>query len=75
MARLVAAFFIIILLVIFASQNLDPIMVRFVFGSAVNVPLIIVIIGAFVAGYALALFSFIIRLSKRNRNKRFLPPT
>ncbi|MBF0127349.1 MAG: DUF1049 domain-containing protein [Magnetococcales bacterium] len=52
-----------ILLLIFTSQNMHVITVRFVFGSPVEMPMILALLGAFVAGFAVSTFSHIVRVS------------
>ncbi len=39
--------------------------VRFVFGEAVEMPVILALAGAFIAGFALAIFYFIVRAGSK----------
>jgi len=65
---------IIILLVIFASQNMHDTSVHIVMGSPIEVPLILIIAGAFLAGYVTALISFVVAApAKKHKAKQELP--
>ncbi|MBF0610890.1 MAG: LapA family protein [Magnetococcales bacterium] len=68
MARLVASLILAILLLIFASQNMHAVSVRLVFGSPVELPMIMVISGAFVAGFAVATFVHIVQAARRKKS-------
>lgn len=59
---------IAILLLAFASQNMMVVPVRFIFGPAIEMPLILVIAGAVVVGFALATFRL---FTRPRRPKRF----
>lgn len=61
MARLFVSLIFSIFLLIFSSQNMHNVEVRFVFGEPVEMPMILVVAGAFVSGFALAIFTLIIR--------------
>ena len=65
MVRLVVSLIFAIFLLIFASQNMHEIEVRFVFGEPVDMPMILAIAGAFVCGFALAIFTIIVRSSDK----------
>ncbi|MBF0422601.1 MAG: DUF1049 domain-containing protein [Magnetococcales bacterium] len=69
MVRLVISLIFAIFLLIFASQNMHGTEVRFVFGEAVEMPLILALAGAFIAGFALAVFYFIIRTGQRKPDR------
>ncbi|MBF0370613.1 MAG: DUF1049 domain-containing protein [Magnetococcales bacterium] len=69
MVRLVLSLIFAIFLLIFASQNMHEIEVRFVFGEAVEMPMILAIAGAFVSGFALATFNFILRRGSRYEDR------
>ncbi len=56
-----------VLLLIFASQNMHETPIRFIVGPSVTLPLILILAGAFIAGFALATFSQLVRKSGRNR--------
>lgn len=57
-----------IFLVIFATQNMDPVWVRFVFGPAVRMPIIVLVASSALLGYALATFNMLLR--NRREKKR-----
>ncbi|MBF0357370.1 MAG: LapA family protein [Magnetococcales bacterium] len=61
MVRLVVSLLFAIFLLIFASQNMHEIVVRFVFGEPVEMPMILAVAGAFVCGFALAIFTILVR--------------
>ncbi len=63
MVKLVFSLILAILLLIFTSQNMHAITVRFVFGSPVEMPMILALLGAFVAGFAVSTFNNIVRAS------------
>lgn len=65
MGKLIVSLILAILLLIFSTQNLHPVWVRFIVGPAVQLPVIVVLAGAFVAGYALAVFSQIIKGARK----------
>lgn len=67
MAKLVFSLILAILLLIFASQNMHEVQLRLVFGSAVELPMILVVASAFVAGYALATFNYILRVTTKKK--------
>ncbi|MBF0139416.1 MAG: DUF1049 domain-containing protein [Magnetococcales bacterium] len=69
MVRLVISLIFAIFLLIFASQNMHGTAVRFVFGEAVEMPLILALAGAFIAGFALAIFYFIIRTGSKKPDR------
>lgn len=69
MFKAMLSLIVIILLVIFSSQNMEHTPVNMVLGGPVSVPLILVIAGAFIAGYATALFTFVISASKKKKTK------
>ena len=61
MVKLVVSLILAIILLIFTSQNMHLVAVRFVFGSPVEMPMILAFLGAFVAGFAIATFTHIVR--------------
>ncbi len=65
MGKLIVSLILAILLLIFSTQNLHPVWVRFIVGPAVQLPVIVILAGAFVAGYALAVFSQIIKGARK----------
>ncbi|MEO5370379.1 MAG: LapA family protein [Magnetococcus sp. DMHC-1] len=54
-------------LLIFSSQNMHEVTVRFVFGEPVEMPLIVAIAGAFILGFAVAVFTFLVRTGTRGK--------
>ena len=60
----------IVLLLIFSSQNMEHAEIHAVAGRPFSAPLILIIAGAFIAGYATALFTFIMKQSKRKDKNR-----
>ena len=71
MVRLVISLVFAIFLLIFASQNMHEIEVRFVFGEPVEMPMILAIAGAFVSGFALAIFTVIVRSGDKKSDDDF----
>jgi uncharacterized integral membrane protein len=69
--RLVISLIFAIFLLIFASQNMHEIEVRFVFGEPVDMPMILAIAGAFVCGFALAIFTIIVKGSDKKSDDEF----
>ena len=70
MFKSVVVLIFILLLVIFSSQNMEHAEIHVVAGRPLQLPLILIIAGAFIAGYATALFTFIIKQSKRKDKNR-----
>ncbi|MBT7307646.1 MAG: LapA family protein [Gammaproteobacteria bacterium] len=70
MFKSVVVLIFILLLLIFSSQNMEHASIHVVTGRPLQIPLILIIAGAFVAGYATALFTFIMKQSKRNNKNR-----
>lgn len=58
------------MLLIFSSQNMDEAEIHMVAGNPLQIPLILIIAGAFIAGYATALFVFIMKQTKRKDKNR-----
>lgn len=67
MGKLVSVLIMALLLLIFASQNMHPVWIRFITGSPVQMPLIVIIVGSLIVGFAIATFNHIIRTAKQNR--------
>jgi uncharacterized integral membrane protein len=65
--RILAYFIVIIVLIVFATQNMEPVTIYLVVGPPVAVPLIVAIVLAFIFGYAFALFGLLLGAAKRNR--------
>ncbi|CAK0757353.1 Magnetosome protein MamL [Gammaproteobacteria bacterium] len=56
-----------LLVLIFASQNMHQVEIRLIFGSSFTMPLIAIIVGAFVGGFILSIFV------RKNRNRARVP--
>lgn len=67
MGKLVSVLIMALLLLIFASQNMHPVWIRFVTGPPVQMPLIVIIVGSLIVGFAIATFNHILRTAKQNR--------
>ncbi|MBF0626032.1 MAG: DUF1049 domain-containing protein [Magnetococcales bacterium] len=65
MLRLVVSLLAAVMLLIFASQNMHEVKVRFVFGPPIDMPMILAISGAFISGFALATLNFIARTGRK----------
>ncbi len=70
MFKSVVVLIFILMLLIFSSQNMEHAEIHMVAGNPLQVPLILIIAGAFIAGYATALFTFIMKQSKRKNKNR-----
>ncbi len=64
------SFLVAVLLLIFASQNMHETAVRLIIGPPVTLPLILILAGAFITGFALAIFSRWVRQSDRHRSHK-----
>ena len=67
MGKLIWTLILALLLLIFASQNMHPVWIRFITGSPVQMPLIVIIIGSLVVGFAIATVSQILRTARQNK--------
>lgn len=67
MGKLMWSLILALLMLIFASQNMHPVWIRFITGSPVQMPLIVIIVGSLIVGFAIATFSHIIRTARQNR--------
>lgn len=63
------SFLLAVLLLIFVSQNMNVVSIRFVVGPPVEMPLILVISGAFICGFVLATINHLTRKSSRTRRR------
>ncbi len=52
------------LVLIFTSQNMQDVEISLIFGTPVRMPLILIIVGAFICGFGVATF-----VARRNRNR------
>lgn len=69
MAKLIALLILALLMLIFASQNMHPVWIRFITGPPVQMPLIVVIAGSLIVGFTVATFNHIIKTARENRKK------
>lgn len=67
MGKLVSVLIMALLMLIFASQNMHPVWIRFITGSPVQMPLIVIIVGSLIVGFAIATFNHILRTARQNR--------
>lgn len=68
MVRLVVSLVFAIFLLIFSSQNMHDVEVRFVFGKPVEMPMILALAGALICGFALATFRFIVHHRRKEND-------
>ncbi|OSM08633.1 putative MamL [Magnetofaba australis IT-1] len=54
---------------IFSSQNMHDVEVRFVFGEPVEMPLILAMAGTFILGFGMATFSYIVRTASQGKKR------
>lgn len=73
MFRAVISLIVIVLLLLFASQNMEHAQVYVLAGTPARVPLILIMAICFVLGYATAILSFIFHSSRKRRSKPALP--
>nr|CRH04722.1 Conserved exported protein of unknown function, Similar to MamL [Candidatus Magnetococcus massalia] len=69
MFRLLLSLIITFFLLIFSSQNMHDAEVRFVFGEPVEMPLILALAGAFICGFGIATFSFLVQGASGRKKK------
>jgi uncharacterized integral membrane protein len=67
MGKLVWMLILALLMLIFASQNLHPVWIRFITGPPVQMPLIVIIVGSLIVGFTIATFNHIIKTARQNR--------
>ncbi len=67
MFRLIILSLLAILFIIFASQNMETVLVRFVFGPAIKVPLVLMVLMSFLAGVVV---TTLMNLMKRIRERK-----
>ncbi|MBF0212566.1 MAG: LapA family protein [Magnetococcales bacterium] len=63
------SFLLAILLLIFASQNMHAVQIRLIVGPPLDLPLILIISGAFIAGFLLSTINHLARKVMRIRRK------
>ncbi|MBF0255887.1 MAG: LapA family protein [Gammaproteobacteria bacterium] len=73
MFRAVVSLFVIVTMLIFASQNMEEAEIHVVAGRPQHVPLILIIAVSFVSGYAMAILSFIFSNSRKRKKRDNLP--
>ncbi|MBF0177241.1 MAG: LapA family protein [Magnetococcales bacterium] len=61
MFRMLLTLLVTLFLLIFSSQNMHEVTLRFVVGEPVEMPLIIAVAGAFILGFGVAVFAFLVR--------------
>ncbi|MBF0447315.1 MAG: LapA family protein [Magnetococcales bacterium] len=71
MIRLVFSLIFALFLLIFASQNMQEVEVRLVFGEPVEMPMILAIAGAFISGFALAIFTVLVRSAPKKDDDEY----
>ena len=69
MFKAVISLIIVILLIIFASQNMEDVSIHVVMGSPVEIPMILIIAVSFILGYATALFTFVMKASRSKQKQ------
>ena len=67
--RVIFYFLLIVAIGIFASQNMDMVPVYLLVGPPVEVPLIVVVVMAFIVGYGFALLAVVFRAAKGGRRR------
>ncbi len=67
--RVIFYLLVIVAIGIFASQNMSMVPVYLLVGPPVQVPLIVVVVMAFIVGYAFALLAVVFRAAKGGRRK------
>ncbi|WP_069186779.1 LapA family protein [Candidatus Terasakiella magnetica] len=68
MAKLIIYLIIAIAILLFALQNIEPVIIDFIFMAPVPVPMILVIALSFFSGFVVALFS-VARITMKKKNK------
>ena len=61
---------IILLLIIFSTQNMSHTSVHVIMGGPIQLPLILIIAVAFIAGYATALLAFVVTASRKKKKEK-----
>lgn len=69
MSRSLVSLVLSLLLLIFATQNMVPAQIRFIVGPPIEMPLILIISGAFICGFIVANVSHLARRTLRSRRK------
>ncbi len=67
MTKPVVSLLLSVLLLIFASQNMNDAEVRLIVGPPLRMPMILIISGAFICGFVLATLSGLARRSPRKK--------
>ena len=68
--RTLTYFIVVLVLIVFATQNMEPVAVYLVAGPPVTVPLIVTCALAFISGYGFALFGVLLRAARGSRRTR-----
>ncbi|QEP43978.1 hypothetical protein D5085_13130 [Ectothiorhodospiraceae bacterium BW-2] len=69
MARAFISLIVIIVLLIFASQNMEEAEIHVVTGKPMAIPMILIIAVSFICGYAVAMFSCIIITARKRKSR------
>lgn len=67
MLAMLSLIIVLIFMIIFASQNLEAVWVSFVFGPAIKIPLIILLVFSFFAGVTTSTFIGLVKIIKKKR--------
>jgi len=67
MIKLVFILILAMLFAIFASQNMNPVLVHVVLGNPIQVPVIIIVFAAFMFGMIVTLFFAVVGRTKNNK--------
>ncbi|MBF0177632.1 MAG: LapA family protein [Magnetococcales bacterium] len=67
MFRMLLTLLVTLFLLIFSSQNMHVVTLRFVFGKPVEMPLIIALAGAFILGFGVAVFALLVHTGSRKK--------
>ena len=70
MTKLIISLLTAVLILVFASQNMSMVPVRFIVGPTIVMPLVFVMALWFVLGYAFSVFASILRIFKRKQTKK-----
>ncbi|NQU63857.1 MAG: DUF1049 domain-containing protein [SAR324 cluster bacterium] len=70
MTKLIFSLLTAVLILVFASQNMAMVPVRFIVGPTIVMPLVFVMAIWFVLGYSFSVFASIMRVFKRKQTKK-----
>ena len=69
--RILAYLTVVLVLLVFATQNMQPVTVYLVAGPPLEIPLIVAVALAFITGYGFALFGLLLGAARGSRRTRF----